>query len=58
MTARDPMTGQYAYDGDYDRVCRCGHILGVHVDGGFECINVDVGDRTPCACRKFREQGQ
>lgn len=53
---RDPHTGQYAYDGDFDRMCVCGHTLGVHVDGGFDCINGDVGDdRVRCECMKFRQ---
>lgn len=51
---RDPATGQYAYDQDWDRMCRCGHTLGVHVSGGFDCINAVEGDRTPCGCEKFR----
>ncbi|NTF23602.1 hypothetical protein G6L37_35095 [Agrobacterium rubi] len=51
---RDPVTGQYAYDENWDRMCRCGHALGVHVSGGFDCINAVEGDRTPCDCEKFR----
>lgn len=51
---RDPVTGQYAYDRYWERMCRCGHSLGVHVSGGFDCINVVEGDRTPCDCDKFR----
>lgn len=51
---RDAATGQYAYDQNWDRMCRCGHTLGVHVSGGFDCINVVEGDRTPCDCEKFR----
>lgn len=51
---RDPVTGQYAFDGDLARVCLCGHPLGVHVSGGFDCINQDVGDGEPCDCARFR----
>jgi hypothetical protein len=52
--ARDPVTGQYAYDADFDRLCKCDHTLGNHLSGGFDCINQDMGDRTPCPCVKFR----
>lgn len=51
---RDPTNGQYAYDGDFDRLCTCGHTLGIHIAGGFECINIDLGDGTDCDCRKFK----
>lgn len=51
---RDPVSGQFAFDGGFDRVCRCGHTLGVHVSGGFECVNADTGDGAHCACVKFR----
>jgi len=51
---RDPATGQYAYDQNWDRMCRCGHALGIHVSGGFDCQNSVEGDRTPCDCTKFR----
>lgn len=63
MTTRDPSTGQYAYDNDFDRLCRCGHTLGEHVDGGFDCIYTVAGpvvlrDAPPCPCRKFRPTGE
>lgn len=51
---RDRITGQFAFDGDMDRICRCGHSLGVHVSGGFDCINRDVGDGVHCECERFR----
>lgn len=54
---RDPVTGQYAYSNDWERMCRCGHPLGAHVSGGFDCINgsdAPMCDGTPCACEKFR----
>jgi hypothetical protein len=60
LTARDPHTGQFAFDGGFDRVCRCGHTLGTHVHGGFDCMNGDRGapgaDGTPCDCERFRER--
>lgn len=60
---RDPETGQFAFDERWARKCVCGHTLGVHVAGGFDCIVHDVGrddpdgeDKTfePCNCAKFR----
>lgn len=57
--ARDAVTGQYAYSGDWDRVCRCGHTLGIHVDGGFDCLNQERGaggSGEPCDCERFRPQ--
>lgn len=54
---RDPVTGQYDFDGDWDRVCVCGHRLGSHIAGGHECI---VHDCEPgaaeCACPRFRQK--
>lgn len=56
---RDHVTGQYAFDGDFGRMCRCGHTLGVHVHGGFDCLNAQAGigpEHTgePCDCERFR----
>lgn len=34
---RDPATGQFAFDGDFGRVCSCGHPLGAHLHGGWDC---------------------
>lgn len=56
---RDPVTGQYAFQDNWDRMCRCGHTLGAHVAGGFDCLNGNAAvgpecDGTPCDCRKFR----
>ena len=65
---RDRSTGQYGFQGDWNRLCVCGHELGFH--GGeapHECFNEDrlnigSGDGldakrvppTTCACRRFR----
>jgi hypothetical protein len=52
--ARD---GRFTYDGDYDRLCRCGHRLGVHAGAApHDCFNEDpsVGDGCECKCQKFR----
>jgi len=54
---RDPTNGQYAYFGNFDRLCVCGHTLGVHIAGGFEC-GIDAKHTEPaavgCQCQKFR----
>lgn len=59
--ARDHRTGEYAFDGNWDRMCVCGHRLGVHGDGGLDCLagtNV-LDDPSPrgafCNCLKFRQ---
>ncbi len=53
---RDPATGQYTYDGKWDRLCVCGHRLGDHVAGGFEC---GLFDHTKgCECARFRPTGK
>jgi hypothetical protein len=57
---RDPTNGQYAYWNKFERLCVCGHPLGVHIAGGFECCNGDRnmeewgGNGQPCDCEKFR----
>ena len=45
---REPGTGKYAYFGRFNRLCVCGHRLGVHIAGGFECGEKD------CDCQKFK----
>ena len=49
---RDPANGQYAFSGDMERLCTCGHILGEHIAGGFECQCVVGRD---CKCLKFKQ---
>jgi hypothetical protein len=34
---RDVRTGEFAFDNNFDRMCVCGHTLGVHVHGGWDC---------------------
>jgi hypothetical protein len=61
---RERGTGRYAFDGEFDRLCECGHTLGVHTaergrdfESGRmmqECINHDVGDGTLCNCVCFK----
>lgn len=53
---RDQVTGQYAFCGDMDRVCVCGHRLGAHIAGGFECGTnpSDFPETKGCGCERFR----
>ncbi len=51
---RDPVTGQFSFGDNLNRKCKCGHTLGIHTQGGFECLNQDTGDGTQCDCAKFR----
>lgn len=44
---RDPETKRYSFYGRFDRVCACGHTLGIHIAGGFECGSVG------CSCERF-----
>lgn len=52
--------GQYAYFGNFDRLCVCGHTLGIHCAGGFDCFASNKGPfkidgmTAPCECQKFR----
>lgn len=59
---REPGTGKYAYFGDFDRLCKCGHTLGVHIAGGFECGADARGNNEAgaegCECQKFRPSGK
>jgi hypothetical protein len=60
---REKGTGRYAFDGDFDRLCTCGHRLGQHTaDRGRDpetgkmmqpCIIGDDG-RTHCDCACFK----
>lgn len=56
---REPGTGRYAYWNDFERLCVCGHTLGQHVAGGFECLCgpngiIEHHAETRCECQKFR----
>lgn len=57
--------GQYAFDGNLDRLCVCGHTLGVHGAGSpADCLLYSLpkaeqlqnvgGDKPDCGCLKFR----
>lgn len=61
-TYREPGTGRYSYYGDFDRLCKCGHSLGVHIAGGFECGTDPTGngelEAVGCTCERFRPSGK
>lgn len=57
---RDQTSGEYAFDGRFDRMCVCGHALGVHTAGGFDCLAGTncMDDPHPgkhCDCQKFHQ---
>lgn len=54
-THRNPKSGRYD-DSKLEKLCACGHTLGVHLAGGDRgCINHEVGDGTECECAKFKK---
>lgn len=53
---RDPVTKQYAFDNNFDRICVCGHVLGVHIAGGFECGTMPSDPSSGCSCQKFKQK--
>jgi hypothetical protein len=66
MTKRDEQ-GRYDYENDWDRLCVCGHTLGVHASGSpADCLLYSFGDHHSeikdhlhqpdknCGCQKFR----
>lgn len=59
------VNGQYAYDGNLDRLCVCGHTLGAHSCGSPSgCLFYSLpvceqtgnpgADKPECGCVKFR----
>lgn len=57
---RDGSNGQFAFQNNWERMCVCGHTLGVHGEGGFDCLNgTGVPNQTKprdfCDCKKFRQ---
>lgn len=59
---REIGTGQYTFTGGMERLCKCGHSLGVHcatrikTETGMiqDCMNHDVGDGKVCDCKCFK----
>lgn len=60
MSLRNPDDGRFAFDGNMNRICVCGHRLGIHGPRGIECLagtNVPDDPNPPgveCPCTKFR----
>ncbi len=57
---RDQTNGQFAMQNNWDRMCVCGHVLGSHCAGGFDCLHGTGAEmpRAPgehCDCQKFRQ---
>lgn len=57
--------GRYEHTGDWNRLCVCGHTLGVHAAGSpADCLLYSMGPDKPmaeqrnpdvnCGCQKFR----
>ncbi len=58
---RDQKSGQFVHDEDFDRMCTCGHTLGIHtaasVGGERPCMHGTFKEHAPsalCGCRKFK----
>lgn len=63
--AKREFDGKYAFDGNLDRMCVCGHTLGNHAAGSpadcllyslpeRERLQLPGGDKPECGCLKFR----
>ncbi len=54
---REKATGRYGFEGDFDRLCVCGHRLGVHLaKAPHECVREEAGKSDGCGCVRFRVQ--
>ena len=52
--AREKASGRYGYEGQWDRLCRCGHTLGVHLaEAPHPCAVADLKDES-CDCERFK----
>jgi hypothetical protein len=57
---REPGNMRFAFDNNFERMCICGHKLGVHGPGGIECLagtNVPDDPNPPgveCECVRFK----
>jgi len=59
MSNRNRHTGQYSFEGNYERLCVCGHTLGTHAaEPPHDCFNEDTGIESAtgevCECKRFR----
>jgi len=55
---RERATGRYGFEGDYERLCVCGHKLGAHAaQAPHDCFNSDTGLKgatgETCECKRF-----
>jgi hypothetical protein len=58
---RERASGRFGFEGKFARVCRCGHVLGVHAaEAPHPCINedqfVDGATGVTCGCTRFRRR--
>ena len=52
--ARERATGRYSFDGNWDRLCVCGHKLAVHLaEAPHDCDSASHHGPA-CDCPKFR----
>ena len=51
---RTKRTGQYTYTGGFDRLCRCGHTLGVHTADRAKIDGVTHQPCGNCECQCFK----
>lgn len=60
---REVNSGQYKFDGGFERPCQCGHTLGNHVGERYrnadgtkqqECIVHETTGGEPCDCQCFK----
>jgi hypothetical protein len=54
-------SGKYTFDGDLDRLCVCGHSLGLHSGRApHDCLTYSLSKTNPdhaeCDCQKFQPQ--
>jgi hypothetical protein len=64
QSARQPRergSGRFGFEGNFARVCRCGHVLGVHAaEAPHPCSNedqfVDGATGVTCGCTRFRRR--
>lgn len=53
-TTRERSTGRYGFDGNWERLCTCGHRLGFHTGvAPHSCIASDF-IKCDCECTRFR----
>jgi hypothetical protein len=53
--SRDKSSGQYSYDGNWDRLCICGHTLGEsHAAEPPHPCGANGTGVNDCECKKFR----